>query len=655
MKKHTKKGWRFWLLTTAFAGVLALVALSMVYLFLKYGFDPSTIYQRILITLSRPEIGFPLVVFLCLILLLVLWKQFKFLIEKYKKIKAGILHQFDWLLQKRKRLIVFCCVLFLITAGGFSINADFTDTAGTPNLPDSYDYQSIAVNYAYGNEFPVSGTVHPIEVYKFESLGQENLEKLRQTAGFPSLHRAPVFGLFCGLVYKICGIHPIVIKYLLLIILCFTGVFLVYLGAVVLGKKGLIAGLIAGIFLMVINQASATVFAPGSIFISLWVIISFFVSYRYMEKPGVGKIALMGLLFASSWLVNFSMMLAPVFILLWLIVVAIRKKHFRQLFAHMGVFIVCVTVVLLPWQIFTNTKYDGWKPKLEAVRVLALDSTKTPEAKRIQANLIMPSTGAGFIPDTNLSAAELDLLKVKILPFTRQNGYYPDKRISEGMNKMAFLEDILNSPDLIFLFLPKPNHEILSCHNELMQKGMIAQDWRVRDCYYTRQDSSVRRESSRLAGFYISNPMMFFTLTNDKLHSAFGPYNELLAIFGLWAGVLFIHLFRRKQKISHRIVLMIATLCIPFLLLLAISMLPWLFVCCLLLFSLSLILFPRITSSPVFDRLSGLFFFNYIFTVIISFGIDRYLQPLQFLMLFFAVYLHLLFIGEFKSKIKDKG
>jgi len=373
--------------------------------------------------------------------------------------------------------------------------------------------------------------VHPIAVYKFESLDQENLQKIRQTAGFPSLHRAPVFGLFCGLVYKVCGIHPIVIKYLLLIILCFTGTFLVYLVAVGLGKTVLVAGLIAGIFLMVINQASATVFAPGSIFISLWVIISFFVSYRYFEKPSKVKIALMGLLFASSWLVNFSMMLAPVFILLWLIVLAFRKKRFRQLFAHVGVFAVSVTLVLLPWQLFTNLKYDAWKPKLEAVRVLALDSTKTPAEKRIEANLLLPCNGSDFIPDTNLSTAELEMLNAKILPFTRQNGYFPDKRISEGMNKIAFLEDVLNSPDIIFLFLPKPNHEILSCHNELMQKGMIAQDWRVRDCYYTRQDSSVRRESSRLAGFYFSNPSIFFTLTKDKLLSAFGPYNELLAIF----------------------------------------------------------------------------------------------------------------------------
>jgi len=117
----------------------------------------------------------------------------------------------------------------------------------------------------------------------------------------------------------------------------------------------------------------------------------------------------------------------------------------------------------------------------------------------------------------------------------------------------------------------------------------------------------------------------------------------------LWSGILFIKLFRRKQKTTRKVLLIISALFVPFLLLLAISMLPWLFVGCLLLFSLSLILFPRLSSSPVFDRLSGLFFLNYIFTVIISFGIDRYLQPLQFLMLFFAVYLHLVFIGKFRE------
>jgi hypothetical protein len=80
----------------------------------------------------------------------------------------------------------------------------------------------------------------------------------------------------------------------------------------------------------------------------------------------------------------------------------------------------------------------------------------------------------------------------------------------------------------------------------------------------------------------------------------------------------------------------------------------WLFVLSLIVFALSLMVFPWLTASPSFDRLSGLFFLNYISIVMISYGIGRYLQPLQFLMLFMTAYVLIQYFEGLLKRFKKK-
>jgi hypothetical protein len=621
-----------------------------------YYFSPplsnsGSLWQKTSILVTKPEIQYVLFSFFVLFLLIVVMNKLKFLITVFRKLRIKVSIFTDSLMLHEKKLLFSCLIASSVISIIFCLSVRLTDRAGTLNLPDTYDYQSIAVNFTTGKGFPVSGIIQNVESYKFDSMGPESMMKLEQTAGFESLHRAPVFGLFCGIVYKIFGIHPIIIKYFLLVLLCFIGMFMVYMGTTMLGKKGFWAGLISGLAFIFLNVHSANEFVPGSIFISTWVVLSFYVGYSYFKKPGIWKILILAFIFSSSWLAGFSLMLIPFFILGWLIILAIKNKS-RKTFLHACAFVMTMIVVVLPWQIYANYELDLWTPRLEKVKALALDITKTPAEKRTEANEILPLIGVKLIPDSNLNAQEITELNTNVLPKTRQNGFYPNPAYSAGIDKVAFLEDIFNSPDIIFLFLQKPNHELLSCHNELMKSGMIQQDWRIKDCYYMRQDTSMKSEIMRVLDFYSHNPAKIFSLSKDKICAAFGSYKELLAVLAFWLGLLFLKIKRTGK--AFQIAQIVTAVVIPFVILLALSLSPWFYAVMLVIFVCSLFLYPRLIPSSVFERLSGLYFLNYIFTVIIAFGIDRYIQPLQFLMLFMAVYMVFLFIGRVSELLKTR-
>ncbi len=615
--------------------------------------SPGSFSDKLLMFVSKPMIPYAALAFILFILILLLWNKLSRIPTVYKKVKEHLLLFIESTIKSKQRLILFCSISGICLSIGFGVGVHFSDAAGTANLPDSYDYQAIAVNYAVGNEFPVSGITHPVETYKYDTLSPETLAKLHQTSGFLSLHRAPVFSLFCGLIYKAVGIHPVVIKYILLILLCFTCVFIIYAASTIFGTKGFVAGNISGIALIILNYHDADILSPGSIFISLWVVLAFYLFFRYLKEPGFIRVILLAVLFASSWLTTYSLMLVPGFFILSLFILALRRKS-SKLFLHLIVHVLVLIAVLLPWQIKVNSELKQLKPGLEQIKTLALDTLQSQESKQQKANQIFPLFGSRLIPDSSFNGKEISVLQRSILPSTRQNGYYPNPGISEDMNQMAFLEDIRCSPDYVFLFLPKPNHEALSCHNEFVAKGMIAQDWRLKNCFYTRQDTTNTNDVSRIAGFYRENPDMLFLLSNDKLTAAFGSYNELLALFCLSLGILFLMLLQQKKLKTNKLFVKILALGLPFALLASLHYISWLYIVILIIFSLSLIIKPWLTTSSTFDRITGFFFLNYIVIVVIAYGIDRYVQPLQFLMLFLAVYVHLIFIGKFRELFRKK-
>lgn len=618
------------------------------YLFPKTFASPGSLYEKAGLFFGKMEVVLTGLLIIIMLLLLLFYRTIKTIFNWF-------LRQLDYLQtlafnisQNRKRLLMVCTLFVFILFVGLGLSVNFSNLAGTSNLPDSYDYQAIAVNYAIGNEFPVSGIIYPIEKYKFDTIDAQTFYKLRATAGFQSLYRAPVFSLFCGLVYKVFGIHPAIIKYILLFLLCFTGALLIWNAARIFGAKGLLAGLMAGLALVILNYQYARILSPGEIFVSVMIVTAFFLSYNYFQKPALLKVLLLGMLFAVSWLTTYSMMLIPAGIMIWLLLLAIKLRS-RKRILHLSVFIASMVLTIMPWQIFSNTLFSEIKPQVAKLKVLALDTNLTHSEKVAQAHRIAPRVGMRLIPDSNFKAEELRYLHNHRLPFTRQNGYYPVTSMSEDFNKMAMIEDILASPDCFFLFLPKPNHEALSCHNEFVTEGRIAQDWRLRDCYYTRQDTLEKNDILRIAGFYSENPILLFNLSADKLLAAFYSYKELIVLFSLGMGVLMLKFGGRQRKRFMKNGFMVSAGLVIFLTYSALHFIPWVFVLVLFLFSLSMLITPCLSPSKVFDRLSGLFFLNYVLIILIAYGAERYLRGLQFLMLFYVVYLLLIFIDKIRN------
>ena len=91
-------------------------------------------------------------------------------------------------------VILYFCTFWLLS--------DITDTAFFGG--DTWEYQSIAVNFAEGHGIQKFGGMEPFDTYKFEK--QDKLPDYYSSfvadAGQDNFYRTPLYPLFLGIVYK---------------------------------------------------------------------------------------------------------------------------------------------------------------------------------------------------------------------------------------------------------------------------------------------------------------------------------------------------------------------------------------------------------------------------------------------------------------------
>lgn len=240
----------------------------------------------------------------------------------------------------------------------------FTDTAFFGG--DTWEYQSMGVNLAYGHGVSMWGGIESFETYAFadeewnRQYGQYNATAYRnmrvefartgERGGDMDTNRMPLYPLFIGAVYKIFGVHPLILKNIQLLLLALMAAGLPLLGFLWWKEKGMIAGLLAGVPVVALTIRFTDVILVemlAAFMLFLFVLGTAF----YERRPGPQRAILVGLLCGLCLLTKLStMFVLPLFpILLWWTREA-PKMFLRDALLMIG---SCI-VIMLPWSVYAS-------------------------------------------------------------------------------------------------------------------------------------------------------------------------------------------------------------------------------------------------------------------------------------------------------------
>lgn len=257
-------------------------------------------------------------------------------------------------------IVPLACLYFVL----FRPQVFFTDTVFLGG--DMWEYQSMAVNVAYGHGVNTFGGMEPFEVYGFGTTEWHGVQEMDPATyedrksrfmvdggdgGFTNAFRMPLYSLFLGAIYSVAGVQPLIAKNMQLLLLALVAGGLPLLGSLWWKKKGLLAGMLAGVPFM----ASTIRFTEVILAESLTIFVLFvcvLVGAWYEKRPGAGRAVLLGALLGACLLTKLSLILLP-FLVLFLIGWrhAPKDRHFiRDIFIVAG---VAMTLVL-PWSMYAS-------------------------------------------------------------------------------------------------------------------------------------------------------------------------------------------------------------------------------------------------------------------------------------------------------------
>jgi len=350
----------------------------------------------------------------------------------------------------RQKIIYFCLSLWLLLSILGLKTVKFDNYVWFEG--DTWEYQSMAVNWAQGKQLMTVGAFGDYQKdYKFrpaESIFQPQIDYLRQNGkqeGNFSFYRTPGYILFVGLIYKIFGVSPLMVKQIQLILIAFITAFMPLMGFVFWRKQGLIGGILAGLLYFeeyaknLAQQTSITYPAQimTEILIAFWLFIWVWSFIYWQKKTNVFKSLVLGLTTGVSLLIKGSNIFLPILVSGYLMFLGLKKK---LSFNHLLAYILGVVLLITPYSIYATKKAGKFillSTQSEAVILggnneFALDGQWHREGFRLNDE----QTFYGRAEVRNLS------LPAKLVTFYRQNSQLFPKmllnRIASGFYYFKF-------------------------------------------------------------------------------------------------------------------------------------------------------------------------------------------------------------------------
>ena len=235
---------------------------------------------------------------------------------------SGVIAFLNRKLPRTRDTIVLLCVCSLLvplyTAKYFSQHS-FSPVAFFGG--DTWEYQSMGVNFAYGHGVHRFGGIEPFERYRFshdaenQTYYQTFLDYGRE-GGRLNLYRTPAYPLFVGLVYKLYGVSPQKLKYVQLYLVVLSASFLPYLGFRYGGWSLALGGTIAGYLFAETWSYELARHVLTEALISFVVFVTLLGYSLYDEKPTGMRAFLFGALLGCNPLTKGSLIFAPPLFLL---------------------------------------------------------------------------------------------------------------------------------------------------------------------------------------------------------------------------------------------------------------------------------------------------------------------------------------------------
>lgn len=519
----------------------------------------------------------------------------------------------------------------------FSIFIFMVDTRGLINVEygsDAWDYQSIAVNYAKGHGFHVSGRLEPIETYRFGHLDQGVEEKQELLAGIPNIHRPPLYPLTIGFIYRIFGVNPALVVVLQLLLLCLTAAALCLIGFLLAGNKGFWAGVLAGLIFMCTKYSMAEVFLPGQAFTVFLIAVFVFVTEHFFRKPTPWGAALSAFVLSISLLFHGSMILVPGFMGMYFIV-KLFKYGFQKNLTTFFVFSAVLFFALLPWHLYAYKTLRILKNDAAVIVKTITDTTKTQTDKEAYILKRTSAYGALLMPRKEFSSNDIRLINDSLIPLVKDKGvlFTGISETTMPFYNVALLQEIIDAPDYFLLFLSVTKNMAMDCHNEFIDNGFANPAWRYDSASFYATDGMADKISFlRVFNFYKHYPSSITAIANAKINAAYS-YSLYLKIFIVFFIVVVLAKSFPSQKRSLMALVFFLTLLWFFVVFRPLSLTAFLLMAFLVIYASAHKMAKGIPMSFVF-----ILYNLFIFTVI-ALGNNRYIEVLDPIIIYCAVYM----------------
>lgn len=214
---------------------------------------------------------------------------------------------------------------------------------------DTHEYQSIAVNFAYGNGFPIYD-IFDYEVHKFDTKDKTTFKAYPKHEGF-NFYRTPGYPFLVGSVYKFFGVSPAIIKYLQLLLIVIVASILPFIGGYFWSKKGFYAGLVACFIFSITHYTIAERILTESLII-FWLCLISVVAILYGKQEKIIFSILLGICFGIGMLIKGSLIFIPILFIVSRIHILYKKNKYIQL-----ILITVFTIApVLPWSVYVSDK-----------------------------------------------------------------------------------------------------------------------------------------------------------------------------------------------------------------------------------------------------------------------------------------------------------
>lgn len=565
----------------------------------------------------------------------------------------------DWIYRPLFRW-VFVIILFfsyyLILIG----KVTFTDTS-LMHI-DERDYQCIAVNFAKGHGIHRMGAIEPFEVYKFDTIQARTFEdgkiwyhtSMHLTKMFPGVFaffRNPGYPFFLGMVYKIFGIHPVIAKHFQFIFQILVIALLPLLGFLLWGRKGILAGLMAGPFLVNYDFFRATRDLMTESIQPLFLIIFVFSGIYHQKKRSSISSILFGILMGLSFLIKLSYVMLPLIYAGFVIreLYLKRANAIRNAIQVYGIFLL----ISLPWTIYGSLQVKELKEKWLYAKAIISNRHLNIDDKNKKLSSIYPPLGKQLHLYHEIRNIDRNYLRDSVYHTAVKVGWLIDSSLTTEQKIAIYDHIILDQPD-VFLFVSYPVNSIMSVHNEyvlnrdnyhgfphISNSKSWHTEWEDIDTsFYNRDQMKDASPYLRIANFYLKNPGYILPVIRFKLIDGFDHIVFLWLMVLLCLSRMTLGILETKSRVLSYMILPLVTAGAG--ILIATGLTGMIFKLSLLLILAFIIVYSRIKAYPKvinFPFIVWLLIMNFFMLSVILVGYNRYNDVLNFIFIIVSIYL----------------